>query len=154
MHEDKTPWFKNPYVWLVISLPLSAVIAGIITIRLAVVSDDGLVADDYYKQGLGINRVLEKDNRAEALALTARLNLDYEANEARIMLLGNADFMAPESVEVKFLNATRKGLDQELNMAMVADNLYSGPLPELPVGQWYVQIEADDWRVLETLTTQ
>jgi len=40
------------------------VVAGVVTAWLAVVHEDALVADDYYKQGLAINRTLAKQETA------------------------------------------------------------------------------------------
>jgi hypothetical protein len=36
-------------------LPI-VIVAGAVTVWLAVVSNDGLVTDDYYKQGLAVNQ--------------------------------------------------------------------------------------------------
>ena len=151
--EDKAIWYKNHYVWMVICFPLTAVIAGIITIRLAVISDDGLVTDDYYKKGLEINRVLERDRAATDLGLKASINLDQETAHTRVLLTGNAQFEAPQTLQVKFLNATRKGFDQTVELSLMNGNTYQGELPELPIGNWYVQIEADNWRLLESIST-
>ena len=53
--------------------PAVVIVAGVITLWLAVRSSDGLVTDDYYKQGLAVNQVLERDHRAAALGLRADL---------------------------------------------------------------------------------
>ena len=68
------PWYKESYVWLLIFFPLLAVIGGIVTTILAVQSDDGLVVDDYYKQGLEINRTLERDQVAVDYNLDADIH--------------------------------------------------------------------------------
>ena len=52
----KKPWYREFYVWLVIFFPVLAIVAGFYTLKLAIESDDGLVEDDYYKQGIEINR--------------------------------------------------------------------------------------------------
>jgi hypothetical protein len=49
--KQKTPWYREPWVWLMIAFPMSAVIGGMITIYLAVTTSTGLVVDDYYKRG-------------------------------------------------------------------------------------------------------
>ena len=48
---DKKPWHRQPWVWLLIALPMTAVIGGMVTIYIAVTTSDGLVVDDYYKRG-------------------------------------------------------------------------------------------------------
>ena len=152
MKTDKKPWYQYPYVWLVISLPLSAVIAGTYTIYLAVISDDGLVNDDYYEEGKLINLVKERDEMAEKLGLVSALNLDQEAGKVKLLLTANSDFTYPEKLKISFLNKTRKGFDQELMLTRSGKNLYVAALPDLVVGNWYVQIETDSWRILESTT--
>jgi len=154
MKTDKKPWYQYPYVWLVICLPLSAVIGGIVTTRFAVISDDGLVTDDYYKEGLEINRVLERDQASEKAGLVAVINLDQQLNQIKLMLSANKGFNYPEEIKVSFLNKTRKGFDQKLLMKHSIDGIYKTELPELIRGNWYVQIEADNWRLINSLSTQ
>ena len=45
---------------------------GLITLWLAITSFDGLVADDYYKQGLAINQTLARADAAQELRLVGR----------------------------------------------------------------------------------
>lgn len=51
--------------------PAVVVVAGFITLWLAISSDDGLVSDDYYKQGLTVNQRLQRDHLAGDLGLHA-----------------------------------------------------------------------------------
>ena len=67
------PWYREPWPWFLISLPATAVIAGVATVWIAATSADGLVVGDYYKTGLAINQTLARDDVAHALALTANL---------------------------------------------------------------------------------
>ena len=55
-HLRLSPWYREPWPWLLMAGPAVVVVAGLFTAWLAVVHEDGLVADDYYKQGLGINK--------------------------------------------------------------------------------------------------
>ena len=49
------------------------IVAGVYTTVLAFTSSDGLVADDYYKQGLAINKTLKREERARALDMNVVL---------------------------------------------------------------------------------
>lgn len=148
---DLIPWYKQGYVWMVIFFPLLAVIGGIATIILAVKSDDGLVVDDYYKQGLEINRAIERDKMAQLYQLNADINLDNKAQEISILLVAADQFNYPAKLSVNLLNATRPGFDKHLALVLTKDNVYRGHLPALVRGKWYVHIENDDWRLIETL---
>ena len=70
---SERPWYREPWPWILISGPAVVVVAGFVTLWLAVSSSDGLVAEDYYKQGLAINRVIEREEAAQKLGLTARI---------------------------------------------------------------------------------
>lgn len=50
-----TPWYREPWPWLIMAGPAAVIVAGVYTTILAFSSTDGLAADDYYKQGLMIN---------------------------------------------------------------------------------------------------
>ena len=64
LKNDNQPWYKDRWPWILIAGPATVVVAGFITLWMAVVSDDGLVTDDYYKQGLAINQTLARANDA------------------------------------------------------------------------------------------
>lgn len=60
---DTKPWWKYGHVWLIISGPVAVIVAGFITLAIAIGTPDPVVADDYYRRGLDINKTLaaEKD---------------------------------------------------------------------------------------------
>lgn len=58
---DSRPWYRHGMVWLVISGPAVVVVAGFVTLYIAVKSPDPVVTSDYYRQGVEINKTLAKD---------------------------------------------------------------------------------------------
>ena len=60
---DTKPWWKYGHVWLIISGPAAVIVAGFVTLAIAIGTPDPVVADDYYRRGLDINKTLaeEKD---------------------------------------------------------------------------------------------
>jgi len=52
------PWWRFGYVWLVISGPAVVVVAGFVTLWLALANPETLVAQDYYRRGLDINKTI------------------------------------------------------------------------------------------------
>jgi len=69
------PWYRNRWPWLLMAGPAIVVVAALATAWLAWSTDDGVVADDYYKRGLVINKQLARSDRGEALGLGAVLAL-------------------------------------------------------------------------------
>jgi len=66
------PWWKFGHVWLVLAGPIVVVIAGFITLYLAVSRPDPVVSEDYYRQGIEINKTLEAAPSSLAPAIQAR----------------------------------------------------------------------------------
>ena len=145
------PWHKEHFVWMIIFFPVLAIVGGIITINLAFKSNDGLVVDDYYKQGLEINRTLQRDQLAMDYQLQADINIDHQLEEVVIKLNANSSFVYPENLSVTFLNSTRAGFDKEVNLLLTEEATYRGNLSKLMTGKWYVYIQRDDWRLIQSI---
>ena len=143
---NRRPWYAEPWVWLLIALPLCAVIGGLITVYIAVATSDGLVVDDYYQRGKEINRDLGRDHAAAARGLRARLRVDAVARRLTLQLAAQ-DYALPEKLRFAFLHPTRQGFDQQLVLHSVGQGRYGGVFDALPAGNWDVLLEADDWRL-------
>lgn len=144
-------WYREPFVWLLISFPLTAVIAGFVTLALAIQSDDGVVADDYYHRGKEINRVLARDQAAARAGLDATVALDTPGQQLVLSLGARDPQSLPAQVELQFLHATRAGLDRTLLVARGADGSYRAGLPVLAPGHWHVQVSTPQWRLVGSL---
>ncbi len=145
-------WFAEPWVWLLIALPMSAVIGGMITLYLAVTTSDGLVVDDYYNRGKTINMDLARDVAAASHGLRARLDFDL-ANRRILLSLDSRDNQHPPQVRFSLLHPTRPGNDQVVLLQPADGDGYAGTLQAVRDGNWYVQLEADDWRLSGALRT-
>ena len=61
------PWWRHGHVWLLIAGPATVIVAGFVTLYLAVRQPDPLVAEDYYRRGIEINKTLADGEGAKAL---------------------------------------------------------------------------------------
>ena len=145
-HKPKIPWYREPWVWLMISLPMSAVIGGIITIYLAVSTSDGLVVDDYYERGKAINLDLARDQAAVRHQLRADIDIDLRDNHVRL-LLESSDEVLPDTLTFSLLHPTQPGHDQVILLQHAGDGVYNGSIDELARSNWYLQLEAGDGRL-------
>ncbi|UUZ75386.1 FixH family protein [Polaromonas sp. P1(28)-13] len=66
------PWWKEPYVWLVIAGPLSAVLACVVTAFYIMQGPDALVSDDAYREGIAISQQVQTAQPPMQPALTGR----------------------------------------------------------------------------------
>jgi hypothetical protein len=136
------PWYREPWPWILMAGPAIVVVAGLITAWLAISSEDGLVIDDYYKQGLAINQTLSRSDAAERLGIKAQL---YLADGRVRVLLGAA--AGRGALTLRLVHPTRAGMDQSLNLAAVEPGVYEGRLRPLRPGRWHVVLEQRDWRL-------
>ena len=139
------PWYRHLWPWLLLSGPAAVLVAGAITLWIAFASADGLVADDYYKQGLAINRRLAREEEARRLGISAAVALRDE--RIHVELKGQS----PDALFVQLAHATRAGYDVRLRLSPVAPGVYEAPLDSLPRGRWRVVIEdpRGTWRIAQ-----
>lgn len=139
----KRPWYREPWPWILMSGPAAVLIAGSATMWVAFASADGLVADDYYRQGLAINKRLAKEDEARRRGISAVVHL--APDRLRVELAGET----PPALFVHLAHATRAGYDMRLRLVPVAPGAYEAELSELPRGHWHVVIEdpRGAWRI-------
>ena len=142
--KDTQPWYKQWMVWMVIAPPLAAVIAGIITINIAIETDDGLVVDDYYKEGLGINQSLKRDQLARDLNLKAVAFIDNLALKLRF-----EQPIKDQVLSLHFIHPTQSQRDIEVTLKRFTEDAYQAALPQMLSGNWNVLLEPEDksWRI-------
>ena len=147
MHAGQTTnWKREPWVWMLISIPLAAVIMGVITITLAINTWSGLVVDDYYQKGKHINRVLARDRRAWELGLAANLTM---ASDGMIAVRFDPAHPAPPrgDIELSLIHATRPGLDRSLLLHRIDSRLFVAELVLPGQGRWNVFLQTPEWRL-------
>ncbi len=113
------PWYRQFWPWFLIALPATAVVAGISTLVIATYEPDGVVVDDYYKQGLAINQDLDRDHKAAQLALHARVQIHSDGLLA-IALQGKVH-RSPGGAAGVLLHPTKAGRDQVTVAQRAAD---------------------------------
>jgi hypothetical protein len=147
------PWYSYPYVWMMILIPFSAVIMGVIMISLAIESSSGLVVDDYYKKGKEINRVLARDEMAGSMGLEANLTLDSSTGKLLVKVSSAKEAILADQLELHFLHSTRAGKDQSRTLHRADGNTYTTRIEPLPAGRWNLQISTESWRLIGSMKT-
>ena len=139
------PWFKEPWPWLLAIMPLTAVVAGGFTVWFAIASNDGLVVDDYYKQGKAINQTKARDRQAQALGIRAQML--PQGSNLQMQLEGRMP-APPGQLTLKIMHPTRIGDDHEVPLNWDG-SAYTGQLPQLTGAHYRVQLtpEVGEWRL-------
>ena len=147
-NETSKPWYKYPLVWMMVLIPFSAVIMGVVMMWLALDTDDGLVADDYYKLGLEINRVIERDKNAADLGLSAIVEFDNSARILKVRFDKGALETFPKSLSLYLQHATRENSDIKVILDHGMDDQYIGHVNQtITEGVWYFKIAEADWKL-------
>lgn len=145
---DARPWYREPWPWILAAGPFIVVVAGLYTAWLAVKSNDGLVTDDYYRQGLSVNRTIQRSEQAAKMGLVAGVRIADDSLSVRLQA-GDRNFAMPPTLAVTISHPTRAGLDQSRVLVRNGD-VYSGAVHLPAAGHWLVllQDERKTWRLM------
>lgn len=139
-------WYREPWPWLLMAGPAIVVVAGFVTLWLAIQSADGLTADDYYKQGKAINMTLTRDERARELGYRATITV---APDRAAGLTFAGAIPASARLTLTLHHPTRSGLDRVIFLTRDDKGTYRGALPQMQVARWGATLEDDSriWRL-------
>ncbi len=144
-HYDSRPWYKQFWPWFLIALPTTVIIACFFTIYLAIVNPLNMVKDNYYKEGLEINKDFSQQQLALDLGIRSELSVTHSNLE--LTLHGNPEFTPPTQVMASFTHPLNTALDFSTTLKTEGNGIYSIPLPEAQLSalsenpRWYVNLE-------------
>ena len=142
---DTQPWYRQFWPWFLILLPATVVVASLYTMYLASSGADDLVVDDYYKDGLAINRQLEKKQRSEALGVSADLAFSDEL--VTVQVTGPVDVAELDLLLSHPLEADR---DFSVELTRTGPGEYRGALAAAVAPRWHWTLESTGpgaWRL-------
>lgn len=143
-------WYREPWPWLLAAGPLAVVLASLWSAWIAIASDDGLVAEDYYKRGLLINQKLKDSPPAGELDLGATVSVDTNG-EVRARVYGaSAMAVAPTTLRLRLAHPTDSKHEVVVRLTREASGDYVGMLREQSPGRWLLTLESDAWRLPKT----
>ncbi|MFN2329676.1 MAG: FixH family protein [Chromatocurvus sp.] len=142
------PWYRQFWPWFLIVLPGTVVVAAIATMIIAVRGSDDLVADEYYKDGLAINRQLERDERARERGYSARLAIDTGS----VTVLTEA-LPAMAELRLRLSHPMEADRDITIDLRRSGAESYTASLPVPVADNWHWLLDAgedSDWRITGT----
>jgi len=141
-------WYRQFWPWFLFGLPAAVVVAGLATWWIAERHADHLVVDDYYREGLAINRELGR--RELAAALNVRAQLEIRDALVRIRLEGES---RPAALALYLSHPVDAGRDLRMRLARVSAGTYEAPWTNGDQRRWLWRLEplavaeAERWRV-------
>lgn len=139
------PWYRQFWPWFLIILPATVVVAAIATLIIAVTGSDDLVADDYYKDGLAINRQLEREERAHDRGYRA----DVLIADNRVTVVTEA-VPAVAALRLRLSHPMEADRDIEVDLRRSGPETYQASLPVAVGDNWHWLLDAGDgseWRL-------
>ena len=151
--EDTDPWYRQFWPWFIMSLPATAVIAGLYTLWIAMQTTDSLViqSDD------GINVVTERNTAAEKeasrLGLSGLIDINSETGAVIVTLSSAANVDLPNSLALRMRHPTMASRDADVELLRAMPNsrgeaTWAGHFITPPSGRYFITLSSGDiWRL-------
>ncbi len=154
------PWHQYVWVWVLIFIPFTAVIFGIVMFVMADIHRDDLVVDDYYKDGMAINLQLSMDEKARSLDIHA--SLSFLSSKRLSLTVKNA---RDSAIRINFYHVADSQKDRAAVLVPEGDSIDSMTVYSVDdadiasllqsSGIWFVEIAGvdDSWRLRKRIET-
>jgi uncharacterized protein len=131
----------NPMLWLVIGLPVLAVIASFASLALAIMRGDSELPKSYHWEGAGLAQDQARIDAAARLGLRASVAVDAAARRCTVSLQGDA----PPAVRLILTHPTDARADLSLTLPR-SGVAYAAPCTALRAAHWWLQLADDQGR--------
>jgi hypothetical protein len=138
------PWYRQRWPWFLMLGPALVLVAGAYTAWLAYSTDDGLVARDYYKRGLLINRTLQRDHNAAARGISAQGAWSADGRSLSVQVRG---LVQPSPEPLLRVIYDRTGAEHVVRMRDIGSGWYEAAFVRPANARWRAVMETDDWRL-------
>jgi hypothetical protein len=147
------PWYRHFWPWYLIALLFLGVVGTGDLIVQALRHPDPVVVDNYYKEGLAINRTLDQQRAAARMGLQAQARFDAGAGVLTVQLSAHQKIKAA-ALKLLFVHATLANRDYSVRLSRQGEAVYRAQLKTLIPGNYDVMLEPEDggWRLDAHLT--
>jgi hypothetical protein len=135
---------RNPVFWIMWLLPAATVVAGFVTLAIALDGADRPLPADYHWEGDRLDADFARARNAEALGLAS--TLEVRDGSCRVNLHGSAN--DPASLNLLLTHGSDAGLDRRLRLARTGAGEYRAACAPLDAGKWRVLLDDDSSRWL------
>lgn len=146
--QPQRKWWREPMVWLIGGLPLTAVVAGLTTVMIAFDKPDSLVGEGHIKEGMAVTEVrTQEDVRASELGIAA--DISQTGDQIGVTLKGFIEPL-PRTLRLTVFHPTLADKDVVMVLTRANGTHYAGTLPEPDLGKRKYVLEPEDhaWRII------
>jgi len=153
-NESIAPWYKQPWLWFILTPLIAVFIMGMVNLTLSIVTKDGLVKEDHYKVARGYVKDSSKIDAAKTQGLNGELTVDNLTGDLVLQLAGKPT-NRHETLLLELVHPIHQKYDQVITMKAIAGSqIYRGNLPAAMKGKRYVILQPEDqsWQIRSEIT--
>ena len=147
---DIRAWQREPWPWLLIAGPALVVVASLASAWLAISSDDGLVASNYYKRGLLINRTLEAQGAGMHASFGAIIRF---APDGTVQVRLDEAAGQPATLSLVLAHVAHRPAGETVALRRDGNGDYVGHLTDRTPGQRIVTLQSETWQLPTTVAS-
>lgn len=125
-----TPWYRQFWPWLILTILAWGMISSSITLSVALRNPPQMMTGDYQRLGKVLVDTHERADRAEALGLAGRLSIDAAAWTLQLQAADPATL--PEVLLLLAQHPTDAGRDRQFLLRRDADGRYTAAAEGVP----------------------
>lgn len=156
------PWYHEPWPWVLIGLPATAVVASVLSAILALDGADPVVDDNYYQRGLEVNRDLARVQTAADGHYHASVEFDgIERGQNVWVRIHSTGPVHDATLRIRLAHPGRSVADRTAVLARVPGSPdlaaeFTGfwpdtAAPEAKAGggavNWIIDLQGSDWQM-------
>lgn len=138
-NENQGNW-NQPWLWITLAPLILSVVLGLTMLNISFHIQDGLVTDEYSKEGLTINERIEKEDYAKNLNAQANISVDTASGELTVLFSSNLE-QAPNNLLLELIHPIIKEKDQKVVLTHQGNGRYSGQTSDGLESKRYVRIQ-------------
>lgn len=153
-NEAIAPWYKQPWLWFILSPLIAVFIYGTSYLTLSIVTHDGVVKEDHYKVARGYYKDSTRFKQAKELGVSAELTVDNLTGDLVLKLQGKLD-QSDDTLELELIHPTHQKYDTTITLQSIAGTqVYRGNLPSPIKGKRYAMLGAGEngWQIQAEIT--
>lgn len=138
------PWYKQPWLWFILAPLIATVLYSTVYITASIVTNDGVVLDEYTKKAKAFHEDNSRIEAARSLGLYGDLQLDQLTGDVVVKLNSSEDNALPSQLELIIGHPSRASLDILVPLRELQPGYYTGALDKTLKGRKFLILQPAD----------